>query len=192
MKKIYLIYLTLYLLISVPSFGASEGMPQLDSKFWISQIIWLTIIFSFLFIAIWKFFLPKISNNIENRKTKILNDLNEAENLKKAADKKLLDYNKIIEDSKNEAKKLIFNNKQKLEMDIKNKISKLNKEIEKEIFDIEQEIKNLKKSSLSAMNKIAVEISGEIVKQILGTEINKSSVSTIVESVSKERREESI
>ena len=60
-----------------------------------------------------------LHNNIEyleynkntNNGTKIMNDLNEAQKLRENAEKKLEEYNEIIEDSKREAKKIIENNK---------------------------------------------------------------------------------
>ena len=69
-------------------FAAEAGMPQFDPEFWISQIFWLTLIFSVLYIVIWKIILPKITNSIENRKSRIVNDLNETQKLKENAEKK--------------------------------------------------------------------------------------------------------
>jgi len=70
-------------------FGAEEGMPQLNPEFWASQIFWLILIFSGLYIVIWKIFLPKITDSIENRKSRIVTDLNETQKLKESAEKKL-------------------------------------------------------------------------------------------------------
>jgi F-type H+-transporting ATPase subunit b len=134
-----------------PSFGTScafaskGGMPQLEPEFWIAQIFWLVLIFSILYIVIWKVFLPKITNNIENRKSKVVSDLNETQKLKERAEIKLNEYNKIIEDSKREAKDIIAANKRKLDNDIKNKKIKFEEEIEKELISTEKEIKKLRK-----------------------------------------------
>ena len=46
-------------------------------------------------------------------------------------------------------------------------------------------MKTLKLSSLKDINKIAIETSSEIVRQLIGTEVNASSVSAIVEDFSK-------
>ena len=136
------------------AFGAEGGMPQLNPEFWASQIFWLILIFSSLYIIIWKIFLPKITDSIENRKSKVMNDLNETQKLKDNAEKKLNEYNKIIEDTTKEAKRIIEDNRKKLENDIKNKKQKFNEEIEKELTIIEKEIKALKKSSISNINKM--------------------------------------
>jgi len=169
------------------AFGSEAGMPQLNPEFWAAQIFWLILTFSSLYLIIWKVFLPKITLSIENRKSRVVNDLDEAQKLKENAEKKLNEYNKIIEESKKEAKKIIEDNKKKLDRDIKNKKHKFNDEIEKELMAAEKEIKDLKKSSISNINNIAAETSVEIIKQIINIEVNKSSVSAIVDDVVKRK-----
>ncbi len=171
------------------AFGAEGGMPQLNPEFWAAQIFWLILIFSSLYVIIWKLFLPKITNSIENRKLKIVNDLNETQKLKESAEKKLKEYNKIIENSKKEAKRIIEDGKKKLNKEIESKKQKFNEEIEKELTNVEKEIKNLKKSSMLVINKIAADISSEIIKQTVGTEINKSKLSAVVQDISKKKIE---
>ena len=169
------------------AFGSEAGMPQLNPEFWAAQIFWLVLTFSSLYLIIWKVFLPKITLSIENRKSRVVNDLDEAQKLKENAEKKLNEYNKIIEESKKEAKKIIEDNKKKLDRDIKNKKYKFNDEIEKELMAAEKEIKDLKKSSISNINNIAAETSAEIIKQIINIEVNKSSISAIVDDVVKRK-----
>ena len=105
MKKFSLVLSVIFLYNTSRVLGAEEGMPQLNPEYWAAQIFWLILIFSVLYIVIWKIFLPKIVNGIENRKLKVVNDLNETQKLKDSAEKKLEEYNKIIEDAKKAAKK---------------------------------------------------------------------------------------
>ena len=188
MKKFFLIF---YVGIAInniqKAFGAEEGMPQLNPEYWYAQIFWLILIFSILYLIIWKVFLPRISNNIENRRLRIINDLNETEKLKENAEKKLKEYEKIIENSKKEAKKILQENQKKLENDLDKKKQILDEEINKEIKAAENEIMSLKKSSINSINKIAIEISSEILKQTIGKELNMSSVSAVVEDISKKK-----
>ena len=167
--------------------GSETGMPQLNPEFWAAQIFWLILIFSFLYLIIWKIFLPKITYSIESRKSRIVNDLDEAQKLKENAEKKLDEYNKIIEESKKKAKKIIEESKKKLDQDIENKKQKFNDEIEKELLAAEKEIKNLKKSSISNISNIAAKTSAEIIKQIINIEVNNSSVTAIVDDVAKRK-----
>ena len=189
MKNLCFASCTLLILNTNHTFGAEGGMPQLNPEFWASQIFWLILIFSSLYIIMWKIFLPKITDSIENRKSRVIGDLNETRKLKENAEKKLDEYNKIIEDTKKEAKRIIEYNKKKLENDIKNKKQKFSEEIEKELVSAEKEIENLKKSSISNINKIAVEVSSEVIRQIVGAKMNTSKVSAIVEDISKRKME---
>ena len=189
MKNLYFASCIVFVLNTNQTFGAEGGMPQLNPEFWASQIFWLILIFSGLYIVIWKIFLPKITDGIENRKSRIVNDLNETQKLKENAEKKLEEYNQIIEDARKEAKKILEDSKKKLENDIKSKKQKFNEEIEKELMSVEKEIKNLKKSSISSINKIAVEVSSEVIKQLIGTNVNTSNVFAIVEDISKKKIE---
>ena len=167
------------------AFAAEVGMPQLNPEFWAAQVFWLILIFSFLYLIIWKIFLPKITYSIENRKSRVVNDLDEAQKLKESAQKKLNEYNEIIEKTKKEAKKIIEDNKKKLDQDIENKKQKFNDEIEKELVAAEREIKDLKESSISNINNIAAETSSEIIRKIIDVEVNKSNVSAIVDDITK-------
>ena len=174
------------------AFGSETGMPQLNPEFWIAQIFWLILIFSSLYLIIWKIFLPRITYSIENRKSRIVKDLDEAQKLKDNAEKKLKEYNEIIEKSKKEAKKIIDDSKKKLDRDIENKKQKFNDEIEKELAATEKEIKNLKTTSTSNITDIAAETSAEIIRQIINTEVNKSNVSAIVNEITKKEIEKHI
>jgi len=173
------------------AYGSDSGMPQLNTEFWSAQIFWLILIFSILYLIIWKIFLPKITYSIENRKSRIVNDLDEAQKLKERAERKLKEYDKIIENSKLEAKKIIEDERKKLDQDIEIKKRNFNNQIEKEIASVEKEIKDLKKNSLSSISTIASETSAELIKNIINTEVNKSNVSAVINDIVKKNMEKS-
>ena len=171
------------------AFGNEVGMPQLNPEFWTAQIFWLILIFSILYFVIWKIFLPRITYSIENRRSRVVNDLYEAQKLKESAEKKLKEYNEIIENSKKEAKKIIEDSKKKLDRDIESKKQKFNDEMEKELVAVEKEIKDLKKASILNITNIATEISVEVIKQIIDTNVNRSNAAAIVNDVVKRKIE---
>ena len=192
MKNFSLALISVSFLYSNPSFGSEAGMPQLDPEFWLAQTFWLVVIFSILYLVIWKIFLPKITYSIENRKSKIVNDLDEAQKLKESAQKKLDENNGLIENSKKEAKKILEDNRKKLDKDIEEKRKKFDEEIEKELKNVESEINDLKKSSIPKIAIIAAETSSEIIKNIMNTEVNKSNVSAITNDIIKRKIEKHI
>ena len=185
MVRNYLKFIGFFTLLSGECFGAEGGMPQLNPDYWVSQIFWVILIFGILYVILWRTILPKINENLENRKSQILTDLSDAQKFEDQSEEKLSEYNKILNQAKQEAKKILDGTRTKVNRDIENKKKQFNLEIKKEIEKAEKEIKTLKLSSIEDINKIAIETSSEIVRKIVGTEVNASSVSAIVEDISK-------
>ena len=171
------------------AFASSEGMPQLNPEFWISQIFWLTLVFGTLYILLSKFILPKISNNLETRKSQIVENIETAEKQREESDQKIKDYENIINEAKIEAKNIFNQAREKILKDINNKKESLKKEIDEEVKKAETEILDLKNKSPEKINKIAIETSTDLIKQIIGAEINKSNISAIVGDISKKNKE---
>ena len=185
MVRNYLKFTGFFTLLSGECFGAEGGMPQLNPDYWISQIFWVILIFGTLYVILWKTILPKINENLENRKSQILTDLSDAQKFEDQSEEKLSEYNKILNQAKQEAKKILDRTRKKVNHDIENKKNQFNLEIVKEIENAEKEIKTMKLSSIKDINTIAIETSSKIVRKIVGTEVNASSVSAIVEDISK-------
>ena len=185
MVRNYLKFIGFFILLSGECFGAEGGMPQLNPDYWISQIFWVILIFGMLYVILWRTILPKINENLENRKSQILTDLSDAQKFEDQSEEKLSEYYKILNQAKQEAKKILDGTRKKVNRDIENKKNQFNLEIKNEIEKAEKEIKTLKLSSIEDINKIAIETSSEIVRKIMSTEVNASSVSAIVEDISK-------
>ena len=192
MKNIFFALCSLLFLNTGYLYAAEAGMPQLNPEFWTAQIFWLVLVFLSLYLIIWKIFLPKITYNIETRKSKTINDLHEAQKLKEKAEQKLNDYNQIIENARIEAKKIFEDNQKKLEHDISEKKSRFSEEINKELILVEKEIESLKKNSMSSIGQIATETSSEIIKQVMDAQVNSSNVSAIVNEVIKKRMDKQL
>ena len=133
----------------------SGGMPQLNPEFWISQIFWLTLTFGILYTVLSKLILPKISANLELRKSQIQENIEAAEKQRKNSESKLKEYDDIILKSKQEAKNIFKDAREKTIKDINSKKEILDKQIDEEIINAEKEIEKLKKGASEKINKIA-------------------------------------
>ena len=190
LKRIIVQIFALYfVLVASAQSGESGGMPQLNPEFWVSQVFWLVLTFGLLYIILSKLILPKISNNLESRKSQILENIETAEKQREESEKKVKEFEKIILESKLEAKNYFNQARQKILDDISNKRNALDKEIDDEISSAEKEIVNLKTASSEKIKNIAIETSSELIKQLIGEEANKSSVSAIVEEQSRKSEE---
>ena len=185
-KKIFF-QLVLLNFFSIGKIFAAEsgGMPQLDPEFWISQIFWLTITFGTLYVVLSKLILPKISANLEMRKSQIQENIEAAEKQREDSESKLKEYDKIILKSKLDAKNIFRNAREKALKDINSKKEILDKQLDEEIDIAEREIKILREGASERINKIAIETSSDLVKKLIGAEVNNSSISAIVKDLSK-------
>tara|TARA_B100000795_G_scaffold136665_1_gene102065 strand:- start:22 stop:531 length:510 start_codon:yes stop_codon:yes gene_type:complete len=165
-------------------------MPQLNPEFWISQIFWLTITFGILYIVLSKLILPKISSNLEIRKSQILENIEAAEKEREGSELKIKEYEKIIQSSKNEAKNYFNQAREKIIQDIHLKKESLDKELTIEIKKAESEIQDLKSKAPEKINKIAIETSTDLIRQLIGIEVNNSSISAIVDDLSRKNMDE--
>ena len=189
LKKIILKTLAVYFLtLNFIQAAESGGMPQLDPEFWFSQIFWLVITFGILYLVLSKLILPKISDNLETRKSQVLENLELAEKQRNESEEKLKEFDNIILKSKIDAKNLFNESRRKLLDDINNKRQKLDEEIDKEVKIVESEIEQLKKKSPEKINKIAIETSADLIKQLINADINNSSITAIVSDVASKNK----
>mgnify|MGYP003306280735 FL=1 len=136
-----------------------------------------------MYIVLSKLILPKISANLELRKSQIQENIEAADKDRKDSELKLKEYDDIILKSKLESKNLFNETREKTLKNINIKRNTLEKQIDEEIKKAETEIDQLRKSAPEKINKIAIETSSEILKNLIGTEINNSSISAIVDDL---------
>tara|TARA_A100001011_G_scaffold329926_1_gene355476 strand:+ start:481 stop:1056 length:576 start_codon:yes stop_codon:yes gene_type:complete len=187
MKKFFIV-LIFFTFFCGRLFAAEAGMPQLDPEYWASQAFWLVIIFLTIYLLLSKIFIPKIKDNIDMRESKIRKDLEEAKIFREEAEKKLKKYEELIENAKKDAKKILSESSQKLNEDMQEKKNKVRKEIERETFDVEKEITKFKSESLDKINVISEEVTANLIKDIFGEDLNRSSIQATVAEVTKDYR----
>ncbi|MDA8834583.1 F0F1 ATP synthase subunit B [Candidatus Pelagibacter bacterium] len=190
-KKIFFQSIFLSFLFFMEAFAAeSGGMPQLNPEFWVSQIFWLIITFGILYVVLSKLILPKISANLETRKSQILENIEAAEKQREESEQKIEEYEKIVQSSKNEAKNHFKQAREKVLKDIGVKKEILEKELDEEVNKAEIEIKTFRDNAPEKIKKIAVETSSDLLQELIGDEVNSSSISAIVEDLSRKKMDE--
>ena len=123
-------------------------MPQLNPEFFLSQVFWLVITFSFLLFFLWKVSLPRISKILEKRENKINNDIQEAKKIQTEAqdiqNQIDLQLKKVHEKSSEMMKKAIIDLQKKASAELHN----LDKELTKKIDESSMLIEKSKERSL--------------------------------------------
>ena len=164
MIKGKLLYFCLFLLSS--NCLTAEGMPQFNAKSFNSQLFWLIITFTTLYLIITYFILPRIRENIRLRKNKIANDLERAENIKIEIEKMVTQSNLKIEEAKNHVQKTIKDTLVRSNKEYNNQVEALKKQIANKQIDAEKKISEYKKNVEKDMKKSVISLSAVILDKL--------------------------
>ena len=180
MIKGKLLYFCLFLLSS--NCLTAEGMPQFNAKSFNSQLFWLIITFTALYLIITYFILPRIRENIRLRKNKIANDLERAENIKAEIENLISQSNIKLEEAKNQAQKIIKQTILRANKDYDNQIDTIKKQIANMQIKAESNITEYKKSLEKDIEKSAISVCAVILSKL---NYQNSNAEQIQEKLSK-------
>tara|TARA_Y100001960_G_C14443795_1_gene713859 strand:- start:133 stop:621 length:489 start_codon:yes stop_codon:yes gene_type:complete len=157
-------------------------MPQLNPEFFLSQLFWLIITFSFLLIFLWRVSLPRINLVLEKRESKINNDLESAKENQAEAEKIQNAIEERLSKTYEEAGNLLKKENLKLQDNSIKELSILEEEISNKITEASSKIENNKKEYLKDIDKKIAEITKLTISKLISIPINDDE---IIESVLK-------
>ena len=173
----------------------------IDATFWVA-VSFFIFIGGLVYLKIPQ----KVSNILSDQILDIKKEIDESEKLRAEAktllansQKKLDEVNnlkkEILEQAKKDSEMLIIEINEKFykSSEIKkklaeNKIIQMKENAIKEIKKAELEINNLMKNAPEKISKIAIDTSNELIKGLVGAEVNQSSLSAIVEDLSSKNK----
>ena len=131
-------------------------MPQLEqTEFFISQLFWLIVTFSFLLFFLWKISLPRISKVLEKRENKINNDIQEAKDLQTEAEAIQGKIDRELSITHEQVEKLIKETTKNLQNSVSIQLKKTDDELKNKI---EESAKNIEKNKNDTLEDIKVQI----------------------------------
>ena len=151
-------------------------MPQLNPEFFISQLFWLIVTFSFLLIFLWRISLPRISSVLEKRENKISNDLDEAKHIQIEAENIQNDLEKKLLESRESASALVKKSIEDMQNNANFEISKLDKELDKKISDSANIINKNKEESLKNIDQRILEITKMIISKLSSIKVEDEEI----------------
>ena len=157
-------------------------MPQLNPEFFVSQLFWLAVFFTFLLIFLWRISLPRIATVLEKRQNKIDENLSLAKELQEKA----MEIEKKINDQINKAKietdEKIKETINTLQEDVSSQLSLLDKDLEKKVSDAEKEILKSKDDQMKNINNEIANITKLTVGKITDIELSDNELNKVIET----------
>mgnify|MGYP001201613751 CR=1 FL=1 len=157
-------------------------MPQLNPEFFISQLFWLIVTFSFLLIFLWRISLPRISSVLEKRESKINNDIELAKELQTEAEEIQNQIEQQLGKTRQHIVKLIKESELNFQNKATTELSKLDSELSNKIDESANIIENNKKKSLNQIHEQIYEITRLTLLKLSSIAVDKKEIK---ESIAK-------
>ena len=157
-------------------------MPQLNPEFFVSQLFWLVVTFSFLLIFLWRISLPRISNVLKKRETKISEDLTAAKELQLEAEKIQESIENKLKQARSDASEMIKNSSITLQDKVQAELAKVDKELDVKINQSEETIEKSKNQSLSKIEEQINEITKLTLSKVAEFEVTEDEIKSAIKS----------
>ena len=157
-------------------------MPQLNPEFYLSQLFWLVVTFSFLLIFLWKYSLPRIGTVLEKRESKINSDIQSAKKLHAEAEEIHSKIELQLHKAHNQANELIKKTTYELQNKSSEKLKKINNELKIKINESAKEIQQNKINSIEQINKQVQEITKLTLSKLTLIQITEKEINNVLDN----------
>jgi F-type H+-transporting ATPase subunit b len=161
-------------------------MPQLDFATFPTQILWLCITFLLLYLVMWKVVIPRISGVLEERQSRVENDLERAEQLQLEATSVLAAYEESISSGKLEAQKIIQEAVLQIAESQAHREADALKSISAMTAEAEAKINASRHDAIADIKSVAAELVQITVLKLSGSEVSKTEALSTVETINQE------
>jgi F-type H+-transporting ATPase subunit b len=157
-------------------------MPQLNPEFFVSQLFWLVVTFSFLFVFLWRVSLPRIGNVLEKRERKISEDLSIAKELQAEASKIQETIESQLKQARADTSEMIKSSSISLQDKAQVELDKLDKELEAKIDESAKAIENSKIELVSQIQEQVHEITKLTISKVATFNVTDDEIKKAVSS----------
>lgn len=162
-------------------------MPQFDPATFTPQLFWLVVTFAVLFVAMWRYALPKLSEILEARQERINTDLERAAALKQEADEVLAEYEKALAEARDKATVAIKRASDQMAAESADHHKTFGQELAERTRAAEQSIFAAKDEALANLAAVAGEAASAATAKLIGVEAPAEQVRNAVDAALRGR-----
>ena len=160
-------------------------MPQLNPEFFVSQLFWLIVTFSFLLVFLWRISLPRIGNVLEKRERKISEDLTAAKELQVEAEKIQDAIENQLKQARADASDMIKTSSLSLQDKAQVELTKLDKELDAKIEQSAETIEKNKNKSVSQIQSQINEITKLTLSKVVSFDISNDEIKSAIKNTER-------
>ena len=155
---------------------SSGGLPQLDITTWPSQLFWLVVTFVIGYILISSLVAPSISSVLENRSTKISNDLETAKKAQDNAKEVYTSYEESLSEARSQAAIAAAKALEVAKAETASRDAAINKKLAASAKKAEARLSKMRDEALSSLEDLATETSQKIIAELTPVKVTKAVV----------------
>jgi F-type H+-transporting ATPase subunit b len=158
--------------------------PPFDSSTYASQVLWLAITFGLFYVLMQKVIVPRVGGILENRHSRIAQDVDEAQRLNAEAQAAIDTYESELAAARSNALSIGTAAREAAKSKADAERAAVETELARKLADAEVRIAGVKQKAFGDVGTIAEETASAIVGSLLGTSAKESDVKAAVAAVS--------
>lgn len=163
--------------------GKEGGLPQLNVHTYPSQIFWLLVMFTVLYLTFSRAVLPMIGGVVHGRENMIKSNLDDAANLRDQAESIKAAYEKNLELARAKAVQAVQDVENAAKKKASDQIESFRKKAEGDLMAAEERVNTVKSKAMGDMTAVAAEVAGIAAEKITGVSTDRQKVHAIVETI---------
>lgn len=167
--------------VGVEEHGEEGTFPPFDPTFFASQLLWLVITFTALYLLMSKVVLPRIGGILEDRRDRIARDLDQAGRLKQQSEEAIASYEKALSDARARAMRIGAEARDKAKAEAGARQAETEAVLDKRLEAAESRIAEIKQKALADVGEIASTAAEAVVERLIGARPSASELTAAVE-----------
>ena len=158
------------LAVPVSAKAAGAGLPQLDISTWPSQLFWLVVLFTFGYIVMAKFVTPRIGSVLEERRSKIDEDLDKARSASEDAGRIRAEYHADLDAARTAAAEIAKQAVADATKQAEASDAKIAKKLYEKVAKAEAKLAKTRSEAMANLNNVAAEAAMAAVSQLINVQ----------------------
>lgn len=167
--------------------GGGGAFPPFNAHTFSSQLIWLALTFTLLYLLMSKVALPRITEVVEGRRERIKRDLAAAEKLKAETEQALAAYEQAHADARSKASSIAKETHDRITAETDRDRARVDGEIAARIADAEARIAANKAKAMANVTDIAADVASTLVGKLVGAAPSHDEVRNALSARTPER-----
>lgn len=159
---------------------AGPALPQLNFALWPTQIFWMAVTFTVLYLVLSRVALPRIESTLEERDNIVAADLAKAEELRAESESILASYERALNDARVEARQVTNDALAAAEADMAARMAAQDADLAAKLDAAMARIEQARRTAMADVRAMAAELARDVTGKLAGVEVSEAASAAAV------------